>query len=431
MLARFQNSSTVEKLKNSLHDKSILEVLGVGRRELSHSNFLAWLLNPNESHGLGYYSVKKLLLILAGKGPDSDAEKESIPEELLQRMLLGTFIFKGVKVQTEVLTKFIKTENWVNDDGRVDIVIDIEFDGVNVKGKTVDNLMIVLENKVFSSENGKYRTQTKVYHDYFERKKADNQHCVYVYLTPIGKPRCSDPHFIHITYQDILDKILIPATERPELAQRTLFILKEYIKNLSITIDNKNNNVPMAMTKEQVLLLKNFWDENSDLIMTCMEALSEDPECGMQDDIKKVKETLDTMNNSRHFFKMKFDYDGTHYPGPYGQGRLVQAIIKAYVDKHKNCTYADLLSVFPDNLQNPKAKNPYGCLRLYDDPKVIADKKRYFCETKDIIRISNSESVVVCSQWGTLKAGKYGEKKGNFPLFRKHAEDLGVKIMDA
>ena len=45
--------------------KSMFDILGVSRTESVHSDFLSWLLRPNETHGCGVYAVKKLLQSIA------------------------------------------------------------------------------------------------------------------------------------------------------------------------------------------------------------------------------------------------------------------------------------------------------------------------------------------------------------------------------
>lgn len=40
---------------------NLMEILGVAHRELQHSNFLAWLFNPNESHNLGDFAIKEFI----------------------------------------------------------------------------------------------------------------------------------------------------------------------------------------------------------------------------------------------------------------------------------------------------------------------------------------------------------------------------------
>ena len=51
----------LEELENLLDEFNIFEVLGAVRVELRHSEFLAYLMNPQQNHGLGDDFVKKFL----------------------------------------------------------------------------------------------------------------------------------------------------------------------------------------------------------------------------------------------------------------------------------------------------------------------------------------------------------------------------------
>jgi hypothetical protein len=54
-------SGELEKLEDTLGEFNLFEALGTINAEIRHSNFLAWLLDPNGSHGLGDIIVKRFL----------------------------------------------------------------------------------------------------------------------------------------------------------------------------------------------------------------------------------------------------------------------------------------------------------------------------------------------------------------------------------
>ena len=60
-IIKFKNDVDSQRLDSYYSTKSYSEILGVSRRELSHSNFIAWLLNDQESHNLSSYPIKKFL----------------------------------------------------------------------------------------------------------------------------------------------------------------------------------------------------------------------------------------------------------------------------------------------------------------------------------------------------------------------------------
>ena len=64
-LLRFmQEADCLESLSKWTNEFNMFDVLKISRTEIRHSNMLGWLLDPNESHGLGdtflYRVVSKL-----------------------------------------------------------------------------------------------------------------------------------------------------------------------------------------------------------------------------------------------------------------------------------------------------------------------------------------------------------------------------------
>ena len=55
------DNTDLERLESLVTQFNIFEAIGVVSQELSHSNFLAYLLDPQQNHGLKDVFVKKLL----------------------------------------------------------------------------------------------------------------------------------------------------------------------------------------------------------------------------------------------------------------------------------------------------------------------------------------------------------------------------------
>ena len=51
--ARLLTDPEVDQLSQTVNQPNIFKILGVSHYEIRHSNFLAWLLDPYESHGVG------------------------------------------------------------------------------------------------------------------------------------------------------------------------------------------------------------------------------------------------------------------------------------------------------------------------------------------------------------------------------------------
>lgn len=248
MLKNFHNDPNVQKLLARYRRKSVSEIYGVARRELSHSSFLAWLFDSQADHGLGALACNKLMIMLASH------ENRNYP-------ILNPFLVGQQMLRNEVTTEY------AIDNGRLDIII-IDKD---------NKLRLIIECKVGAKEtNG----QTERYYKDYGKEK-DGRTNIYVYLTPNGadSPKCKE--FIHINYQEIIDDILNPILKDENLSPRTKFIIDDYILALEKPAEEFNergnktkNNIIMGTSNEMNEMLIKFWDEHQNLITNAVEALA-------------------------------------------------------------------------------------------------------------------------------------------------------------
>ncbi len=83
----------LEVLEAKLKEFNPLNVLKIEENEIRHSNVLAWLLNPNENHGLGDKVLKKLLIELVARNINFE-----MPISIIQ---IQTMNFYDVQVKRE------------------------------------------------------------------------------------------------------------------------------------------------------------------------------------------------------------------------------------------------------------------------------------------------------------------------------------------
>lgn len=157
----------LETLEEIASQFNIFEALGIEQQELRHSDFLAWLLNPRETHGLGDYFLKKFLLRSA-----TLAENEQ--QSGLSPIDVDTTDFSQTTVQRE--------------QGHIDILI------VNKP----NSFVCAIENKINSSEHG---NQLKDYRTYIENGYP-RYRMQLIYLTPYAI-RASEENYINMGYNDI------------------------------------------------------------------------------------------------------------------------------------------------------------------------------------------------------------------------------------
>ncbi len=66
------DNSQLEKLESLVDEFNIFTSLKIVDTEIRHSNFLAWLLDPSETHGVGSYFLKSFLKRVAYKAATFD-----------------------------------------------------------------------------------------------------------------------------------------------------------------------------------------------------------------------------------------------------------------------------------------------------------------------------------------------------------------------
>ena len=80
-----------------------------------------------------------------------------------------------------------------------------------------EHLMLIIENKVYSCEHS---SQTAMYRDYFDKFDCKK---IYIFLTPpYHKHGAECKEYIHLTYQDLLDKVFEPLLNKNVLFSRAV-----------------------------------------------------------------------------------------------------------------------------------------------------------------------------------------------------------------
>lgn len=285
----FNNDPYILEFRERDKTYSKMEIYGVSRLEGSHSAFLAWLFDSDSDHNLGAIPITKLMLLLQRRHNDSMKESDNdISDAELYSFQTGNFRILSSKCHPEFVDG--------NKNNRPDIVIDIKVTS-NINRES--NMRIIFENKVGAPEtlgkNGKGQT-IRYYEEY--SKKKDGFHYIYVYNTCDNQQDPTDnKHFIHLCYQDIVEQIIEPLLKVPGINTRTKEILKDYLLALEKPANEdikKNKKTIMAISTEQKELLKQFWDNNVDIIEMAAEILGKD-------------EIASAISSSRNSYKFTFN----------------------------------------------------------------------------------------------------------------------------
>lgn len=335
MLSVFYQDPNFEELKRLYLTKSFPEILSVDRREMSHSSFLAWLLNMNESHGMGVFPIIQFLKILVQRDlqQKSSRHEKKYCQRTSTKNIAIAIINEDIVIK-EMTTSLEKPTYAGNTRGRMDIIIDAKI----IIDNRERNLHVIIENKVYSEEHS-YQTDIYFKSKKDEIRKSHNSTFLFVYLTPLHRkeldaltePECSNKEYIQINYQDILDNILEPAL-RKDISMRTKFVIEEYIHCLNLpalSFDSKENNYNpntiMATNERTAKMLKAFWEKNEPLLMAALNSLVE-----TSDDVdiqEKLAPAIDALavNKRREKDKTHYVFNGKQANGKYALVSIVIA----------------------------------------------------------------------------------------------------------
>lgn len=365
---KFNLDPEVQKCQCIYDSKSFLDLLSVTRREMSHSAFLAELLKDESFHRLGAYPLslflQKVLSRSIKQGTKNLESKNPVFfPELKSALLSQKFNPSGISVYPEWSFKDADGNS-----GRVDILVRCRVNIEREGGKPVQALNVIIENKVYASEQD---SQTEKYYRHFNallhNKAAEkvgksaagkdsigprSRYNLYVYLTPmetkeldtLKEPQCECKECIQINYQDLVDGVIEPMLSHPSLSARARFILEEYRRSLSVSFDvveestqnpsartmKKSGNglkniqqVILAVGKEEKDQLGLLWKNYSSLLKAAI------------NEKNNASDAEEDENNKRQYY----DYKGQ----PFSMSRLVEALL---CDKLGEYNYSDIESFF-------------------------------------------------------------------------------------
>ena len=96
LLLKWKNDKNIQELKEFYDTKSFSGILGVERREMSHSNFIAWILNDRESHNLGQFAIRQLFDILLEYGEDKIKNSLDVYNQINEKSLQFDNLYKAL-----------------------------------------------------------------------------------------------------------------------------------------------------------------------------------------------------------------------------------------------------------------------------------------------------------------------------------------------
>lgn len=242
-LERLVNDISFEKIELTLRQPNIFNALAIERRELSHSNFLSWLLDSDGSHGLGSLVLGKFLR-------DIFSDNRATTRTFFDADLLDK---RTVEVRRE----------WRN----IDILLILPDDVIAIENK--------VDTKDHSGQLSRYRqTIAEAFPD---------KHKHFVFLTPFGvapSEEGEDEFYVCYSYQnivDILNRIL--EVHGANLPPKVMHYLDDYLtlirRELLMTdpLNEMATKIYLAHREAIDFLFENRPDPSSELYGYFEEAL--------------------------------------------------------------------------------------------------------------------------------------------------------------
>jgi hypothetical protein len=169
------NCPEMAQLEARLVEFNIFRILRADRAELRHSNMLAWLFQPDESHGFGDAFLRLWLMRIMR---DAKANPP-VPSGWVSPIVVDTVDIQYVDVIREL-------EN-------IDLLIII-------RRQKARPWVICIENKI---ESAQHTDQLDRYHSYVESRFAEAERRIYVLLSKHGElPEQAD--FIQSSYEEVV-----------------------------------------------------------------------------------------------------------------------------------------------------------------------------------------------------------------------------------
>ena len=182
---RLLKDEDFDRLDLGLKNPNIFQILRITNSEIRHSNFLSWLLDPNQTHKLGDIFLKRFLREVFSS--DKFGEIDQVDVEAMD--------LTSVEIQRE----------WKN----IDLLIKL------------DNVVVCIENKVLSKEHS---NQLKRYKNTIEQQFPHHRQ-TFVYLTPEGESSENEAD----TYEPISYEFVVTTLER---------IISVYGESLNVQVTN-------------------------------------------------------------------------------------------------------------------------------------------------------------------------------------------------
>ena len=206
------DNAELELLETLLDRFNIFEAIGAVRQELRHSDFLAFLLDPQQAHGLGDAFAKKLL------------------QKVLSSQAPSPLPITPIDLDVWSLDQLLVLREWRD----IDILL--------VDEDKTHQLVVIIENKIDSTEG------TGQLERYYERVQRDypGWKTLGIFLTPEGDAP-SNENYLPVGYGLICELIeSISASKASSLGEEVKILMDHYTRMLRRHIVSESEIVELC-----------------------------------------------------------------------------------------------------------------------------------------------------------------------------------------
>lgn len=200
-------------LEDQLGQFNLFEAIGVTKQEVRHSDFMGWLLNPRQNHGIGDLFLRRFLQLAVHRSKSKLPMRSSVD--------FGIWDLSDTTIKREATAD--------NDRRRIDILL---------QSKT-NSFVCVIENKISAGEgNGQLK--------HYRQRYRDVELLLLIFLT-IDGDEPSEDDYLSVSYRDIAKLLDNIVTRRGNtVSDEVRIAITHYVKMLRRHFVSNSESVKLA-----------------------------------------------------------------------------------------------------------------------------------------------------------------------------------------
>lgn len=212
------NCPELGELEALLSRFNIFHVLKAARHEIRHSNMLAWLMDPEESHGLSDRFIRRWLMNIVHSAGIDTATVLDLPSPI------------------EIDALEIDLIEVARESSNIDLLVIIQ-------SKDGDRWVVCVENKVHSAQHS---NQLRRYRGTVERRYSEAKHRLFLLLSKHDEEP-EDPRYISSSYALVEQVLRSCFNERADvIGPEPKLLIQQYIELLSEEFVGDNRAAQLA-----------------------------------------------------------------------------------------------------------------------------------------------------------------------------------------